>query len=862
MKKSLGTGLKSVVCLLMALLISLPCGINAFAEIKEETAAPIAGISGYAPSAAEQQAMSVGFLPVIAKDGLTILFKQETAEIALYSAAADRLVYSNPQDIPADSKGTPFHRMSSQLYITYYENNSQIKFYSSRFDSLERNQMTPSLKDDVLSVNYVFGKRKITKQMIPAAIPEEKFEKLLEKLDDDGKKSLKMQFKRISADDFISADTKEKYKQSYKNFEETPLYILNKYIPDYELEPVYVLLEQAGYTSKDLKEDNKASGNEVEIADTNVVFDLTLNYFIKDGALKVELDCSRLNVLDNADIASINVLEFFGCGSVSDTGYVLVPDGSGGLIDFNSSKSGAAAYSGKIFGNDQTIRDNGLSDNETGVQLPVLGINKNDSGIFAVVGEGAEYCSINADIADDIIPFNVGYVRADINPFDKMSVASPIHGGGMTQIFVRQKEPYKGKVSISYYVLESGKNTYSDMASLYRAKLEKDGVLKDKLSGEVPFIYSVVGAIDVKKHFLGIPYVGKKSLTTFEQAGEIAKELSDDGIKDQHMRYIAWFNGGMKQTVADKVKIESVLGGKKGLTALNKTKGVTLYPNVSFTTATNTLFDSFSVKKDAARLTYNETALLYPISIPKNFFDYNSDYSYIVSVKRYDEYITKFSKNYNLENLAVDDISRYLNSDFTETRYAERASSLKITDKALSTLSGKYKLMASAPNLYAIDNTGIMVDMPIGTSGDNIISLQIPFLQMVISGYKDMACSPINISYGDFSVANLLSFATLPNYTFIKESSSVIMNTNYTELYSVCFDDWKKQAVETYNAVAQVAQKVRGVSIKSHNFFESGLCELVYENGITLIINNTDSAVDYADSSIEAGEYILKEAGR
>lgn len=847
--------------MVLVLMLSFPCGMNAFADGEQQSAAaPIEALAGYTPSAAEQQAIAAGFVPVISKDNLTLLFKQETAEIALYSAVTGNIEYSNPQDIPADSKGTPYHRMTSQLYITYYENNSQIKFYSSRFDSIERDQMTSTLSGDVLSVNYVFGKRKITKQMLPAAIPEEKFEKLLEKLNEDEQKDLKTQYKRISTEDFLSEDTKQKYIDTYKNYEEGPIYILNAYIPDYELEPVYELLEKAGYTQKDLEEDNKASGNEVEITDTNVVFDLTLNYSIEGGALRVTLDCSRLNVLDNADIASINVLEFFGCGSVSDIGYVLVPDGSGGLVSFNSSKSGAAAYSGQIYGNDMAIRSNGLLDNETGVQLPVFGISKNSSGIFAVADEGAEYCSINADIADDIIPYNVGYLRADINPYDKMSVASPIHGGGMTQIYVRQQTPYQGNVSVRYYMLENGKNTYSHMAKLYRSMLEEQGLLTERLSGDIPFVYGLVGAIDVQKHFLGIPYTGKLSLTTFKEAGEISDELKASGISDQHIKYLAWFNGGMEQTVADRVKILGVLGGKKGLDALSKKQGVTLYPNVSFTSAANTLFDSFSVKKDAARLTYNETALLYPISIPKNFFDYSSDYSYIVSVARYEENIKGFSKQYTLDTLSVDDISRYLNSDFAEDRYTERSESLKTTDKALSTLSEKYSLMASAPNLYAFDDVTLMTDMPVGTSGDNIISQQIPFLQMVLSGYKDMACSPINISYGNFSLSHLLSFATLPNFTFTKESSSALMNTDYTELYSVCFDDWKSQAVEMYNKISEVAKKVRGASVESHNISANGLTELKYENGVTLIINDTSSDIAYEGVKLSAGEYIIKEA--
>lgn len=825
----------------------------------ESEVVKIEGIADYQASIPETQAIALGFVPVLCSEGLTLLYKQETAEVALYSSKTGELIYSNPQDIAPETKGTPLHRMTSQLYITFYENNSQIKFYSSRFDSLERDQVTSTLKDDTLSVNYVFGKKKIVKEMLPAAIPEKKFEKLLSKLSDDEAFELKKQYKAISEKDKVTEATKQKYRDKYKNFGDEPIYILNIYIPDYELEPVYNLLTDGGYSDKDREEDNKASGNEVELVDTNVVFDLTLNYSISQGALKAELDCSRLRVLDNADIASISVLEFFGAGNRNDSGYVLVPDGSGGLVEFNSSKNSAAAFSGTIYGNDRAIKSNGLDNNDVKIHLPVLGVSRNNGGFFAIADTGAQYCSINADIADDTIPYNVGYFSANINPYDAMTVANPIHGGGTTQIFVRQKEPYKGNVCIYYYPLEQGKNTYSDMANFYRERLKAQGVLKEKLSGDIPFVYSLVGAIDVKKHFLGIPYTGMKSLTTFDEAEKIIKAFEKEGIGNQHVKYLAWFNGGMKQTLADKVKVLGCLGGKKGLSSLMSSDIAEIYPNVRFTTTTNTFFDSFSVKKDAARLTYNESALLYPISIPKNFFDYNSEYSYVVSVNIYDEIIGKFLKKYKYDNLSLEDLGGVLNSDFNEDKYAERGAALEKTNAAIDKLADKYNLMASAPNLYAVDDVTIMTDIPTGASGSNIISVEVPFFQMVFSGYKDMTASAANISYGNFGASHLVAFGTLPNYTFGYEKSSEIMNTGYTELYSICYKDWAKDAVETFKAVTQNGAKLRGVSIVSHKILSSGLVELTYENGAMYIINDTSSEITDGDITLGAGEFIFKE---
>ncbi len=865
MFKNSGKILKSGICLLLSVVI-LCSGANLFssaAEDKDEAVVTLSALAGYQPSVSEQPAVTNGFIPVIKEGDITLYYKNETAEIAVFDAKSNQLTFSNPQNIPETIKGTPLHKLKSQLYITYYEENTQIKFYSSSYDSLGRKQVTPTLKDGkVLSVNYVFGKKKITKEMLPVAIPKDKFEKkVLSKLEGEDKDTIKKQYKLISADGKISEATRKKYEKNYANFNDTDLYILNTYIASYDVEPLYDILYATDYTQKDFKEDNEAAGAESDIEDTNVVFDLTLNYSVEDGALKVSLDCSKLSVLDNADIYSIDILQFFGCASVEETGYFTVPSGSGGLISFNTTKSGVAPYSEYIYGNDRTIRFNNLENNDIGVQLPVFGITNTtkNNGILAVAGEAAEYCTINADVAEETSPYNMAYFSVVVFPYDKMSVYNPISGGGTTQIYVRQKEPYKGNVTMSYYFLGNGKNSYSDMAVLYRDMLVKNGTLKEKVTGDTPFVYSLLGAIDVKKHFLGIPYTGMQSLTTFEQAEKIIAELSESGIKNQKVRYLDWFNGGAKQTIADKVKVLGCLGGKKGLEKLMKNENAEIYPSVDFTTVSNTLFDSFSVRKDAARLTYNESALLYPMSIPKNYFDYNADYSYIVSPTVYDETVTKFLKAYDYENVALSDLANRLNGDYDEKRYTDRKESLKLTVSAIEKLSEKHNIMASAPNMYAASQVDIMTDMPMSSAGANIIDTNVPFLQIVYGGYKDMTSSSINLSYGDYSFARLLAFGVAPSFAFGYEKSSVIMDTSYTEYYSFNFDDWKEDAVKLYTDYLKATEKVRGESVVSHKILSEDIYEIAYENGEILIVNDTDADYTYGGQTVSAGSYIYKE---
>ncbi len=857
--------LKRLTAFLLSLMIL--CSVTAVSSSADnskasKTASRVTAIAGYEAGETEQEALKAGFVPVLGSSGLTLYYKEETAEIAVYSAKNDKLVYSNPQNIPETVKGIPLHKVKSQLYITYYQENNQVKYYSSSYDALGRDQVTAEIIDNTLKVNYIFGKKKISKEMLPIAIPKDKFEeKVLPKLSGEDLDAIKKQYKLISADDDLTDANREKYETTYKNFKSTDIYILNPYIASYDIEPVYNILYSTDYTQKDFKEDNEDAGNDTELIDTNVVFELALIYSLKDGTLNVELDCSKLNVLDNANIHSVDILQFFGCASTKDDGYFLVPSGSGGLVSFNSTKSSAGAYKEFVYGADRSIRVNNLKNNDIQVQLPVLGISNEtqQSGTLITAENAAEYLTVNADIARSTTPYNIAYFSAVVYPYDEMTVNNPISGGGTTQVYTHQQTPFKGKVSLSYNFLDKSGITYSDMANFYRSKLIKDGVLNQKVSGEQPFVYSLLGGIDVKKHFLGIPYTGMQALTTFEQAQEIIGELAQEGIGNQAVKYLNWFNGGAKQTAPNKVKVLNCLGGKKGLEKLFESENAVIYPNVSFTSVTNSLFDGFSVRKDVARLTYNEAALIYELSIPKNFFDYNSDYKYVVSPTVYDKLATKFLGKYSYDSLSIDDLASQINSDYDEEKYAERTEALELTKEAIKKLSDEKSVMASNPNLYAAGYVDLMADMPLADSGANIIDAEVPFLQMVYSGYKDMFCSPINLSYGEFSLTKLLSFATAPNFTFGFEKSSVIMDTNYTEYYSFCFEDWKEDAVELYKAYSEATEKVRGESVVGHKLLKNGLCVLTYENGGVFYINDTQSDITYNNQTVKAKSYIYEE---
>ncbi len=855
--------IKSLISILLAVIIlcSTVLSNSVVLAVKNDNSKDITAIENYIPSDVEHTAVSLGFIPVISNKNFTLFYKQETAEIAVYNRNQNEVIYSNPQDVSDEITGVSYHRMKSQLYVTYYVNNTQAKYYSSYYDSVSYGQAKAKIKDDSFIVEYTFGKENYSKEMLPIAIPKDKFEKkILPKLSDEDKEIVENSYKHTSIKDAKTEVARKKLIERYKNIEDTELYVLDRYIPDYDVPSVYKSLFSV-YTKEDFVEDNSAAGGTTKVTDTSIIFTLSLIYSLTNDGLSVSLDCSKLKKTESADIDQIAILEFFGSGGKNDSGYSLIPDGSGGVISFNSDKQWASAYSARIYGNDGAISYLNASTDKPVLQLPMFAIAKNNAGILAVAENGAELCSIVSDIADGAIPYNRTSFSANVYAYDKMHVLNPEYGGGTSEIYVREETPYNKRIDINYYFLQNGKNSYADIAARYRDILISDGVLAEKLTGEIPFVFELVGAVDVKKKFLGIPYTGYEVLTSFEQAEEIINSFSKKGIEDIKVKYSGWFNGGIRQTDISKVSVLSCLGGKKDLNSLMKNKKADIYPEINVSQVTNKLFDNFSVKNDAVRLTYNETALIYPISLSRNTFDYDAKYTYLLSPSKYSERIKNFTKKYTHKNLALSDLASTLNSDFSPANYTNRITAKKNVEDSLKHLSKKASIMASAPNKYAIRFTDIMVDMPLGTMDANIFDAEIPFVQMVLSGYKDMACEPINISDNEDDLLTLMAYNTLPNYTMMYAKSSVLKDTDYAHLYSLNFKDWQKKSIKLYTSYIKDMQKVRGCTVTGWEILAEDVIKITYDNGAVFVINKSEQSFAIQGTNLENGSYAFFEEG-
>ena len=96
---------------------------------------------------------------------------------------------------------------------------------------------------------------------------------------------------------------------------------------------------------------------------------------------------------------------------------------------------------------------------------------------------------------------------------------------------VYQPEPMQSDFEVRYAFLNGEDADYSGMAGYYRNELESRGLLRKlQPDGDIPFYLELVGAVNKRASFLGVPYDTLQGLTTFDQAIGLLERLGRENL--------------------------------------------------------------------------------------------------------------------------------------------------------------------------------------------------------------------------------------------------------------------------------------------------------------------------------------------
>lgn len=799
-----------------------------------------------------------GFEAVLENEKYSLFFNQKDGQIALCSKNNGSIIYSNPseQEIMNENmlNGASKDALRAQFEIEYYDGNGNIYNSDSYNDSIVYGNLSYSVENDILSVFYKLGKDEVGISDVPQQISATRFERFLNKLSQEEAKELKSQYKKVTIKG-KDENLKKNYIEKYPNIENDDIYYL-QYSSTRILEKVYNLFAAAHYTADDLKFDNEE--NRVKTENTqNLHITVVLHYTLEENGLRVGFNGDEISVSGDAVVSKINLLPYFGCGSQEDSGYIMVPDGSGALMYFNNQKNDYT-FSMKVYGKDSAFSNESAYVIDKKLSLPLFGIKKNGESFISIITNGEAFATVNAATSGTNNSFNYAYSEFLINASDTVMLAK-----GSEAVTI-EKQTYKGEFAVEYRMTEQ--KNYIGMAESYREYLLDKSQLIDKETQQITLIDIICGAT-VQKNILGITFPSIETLTTYTQAKDILLDLQNYNVKSLAVRLEGWFNGGIEQQYISKIKLLKELGGEKGfagLTSYCSQQNIPFFAEIGINHI-KAEGNGFSKSKMNIRGISGDTVVLYQYDYVNRYRKFNNKSisqltpAYFTSTA---EKLIELTNDYSDFGILLNDISSVLYSDFSEKHYFTRQDSKYAVEEALDILSKKM-LSASNPNSYALKNLSLVTDLPLSSSYYKCCDESIPFYQAVIHGYISYTCDSLNYT-DDYrtQLLNAVEYGSGLQYTVTADSTSKFKNTEYNYLINGDYEDWKELIKTDSERAYSILSEVAECSIISHGKLSENLYYTGYSNGSVVYVNYDDEDAMADGITVKGKDFCIVREGK
>lgn len=770
---------------------------------------------------------------------LKLYVDTETAYVAIYDKRNGQTTYSNPIDADDDAIANETNKnyMKSQIILDYFNTVRKEVTIDSYSFCVARGQLEVESIENGVRFLYTMGDMTATTGIVPIYISKDTLNEVMAALPEADAQFVSTKF--------VESHVADGYMEMLESAQKGASQIrkLNKYF------------EAAGFTQEDYIREMEGSGVEGAVP---ISFLIPLEYRLNGDSVDVSIPMSGVQENGGGAVFRIQFLRYFGTAGKDEEGYMLVPNGSGSLINFNNGKVTANNYAEYVYGIDPLAAEYTVLENTEDTKMALFGIFRENSSIFATIEDGASTCYLTAGVAGKINEYNYVYPTFVLRGNDKLAMFGTT--GSEADLPIVESNFYDINLTVKYTMLTEENAGYAGAANYYRERLINEGVLTaNDTEGDIKFYYDIIGGVETTKFFLGTQYRGLYAMTTFDEAADISDDLAANGITNQVMNYQGWCNGGYYHDVLNKVRVPWKLGGKSGLEDLSahlEQNGGSFYADVAFQRVT-TVSSRYSVGNETSRYYAGyiaEFGLVNPSTLRQTSgLGYDENRFYLVSPKFLVRYVNKFAgkiDHYDISGISLRDLGNRLHSDKRRTNVINREEALDVVLGQFDVLENTGKnIMVNDGNDYTFAYADDIINAPLSANDYYIVDETVPFYQMLIHGYIDYSGSVINLS-DTFdrteTVLNLIETGASPHFVFSWESSSDIKNTGLNRFYATTYENWKDEALSVYSEVNEVLKYVNGAYITNHEILDNGVRAVSYSNGVTIYVNTgyTDRTVD------------------
>lgn len=579
-----------------------------------------------------------------------------------------------------------------------------------------------------------------------------------------------------------------------------------------------------------------------------------LKITLTEQGIKASINVKKIREDSDKKLLAISLLPYFGAGSVEDDGYIVVPDGCGALIDFNSGKQNLSSYNEPVYGRDTTLLGETKTKQQENSPLPLFGIKKGDQGFAAIITKGDAVASVVAGVSKNGSGYNNVYTQFGL----RSTCVVDISGNKMT--VYEQTKPHIDVCEVEYRFLTDDNADYTGIAKTYSKYLLENGVTPITKKS-VSLLMEVYGAAKVKRSVLGIPAKVTEPLTTFAQAGNMVDELKLSGVNNITLLYNDYDRDSLSGKIPSKIKAERKLGGNSGLKKLNDRlddMGTTLVSVVDLNTYQKSIFKNRNSAMNLGGL----PGVTYQFNLGTNKPDETVKPYYHLAPALFKKIAKRFVKKYDYEKygaIGLDSLTENLYSDFSKNRFTGRQQALTAFREGAELLSKNNSIYMRGGSAWALKYTDYIYDMPSDTSHTDLQGRAIPLYQLAVSSIIPYSIEAVNRSIDpDSMVLKCAEYGADIKYDFAYDSLGITGEAALSYLDGTWYKQWSKHTVDSYKRLSEISDIISGEMLR-HNKIKENVFVTEYEGG-KIVVNYSENDVTVGNTIVKANDFsVLKE---
>ena len=770
-------------------------------------------------------------------------------------------IYQSSQEIGKKEDGG---RYQSELIIDYYDQNSMLRTMYSQDNSVDFESFEIEVSEDAIRVNYDIRKNK-EDIFVPAVFAKDTFEnEVLDKLIAAKQRRLNIYYKLRTAEkdkDFLA---------DYPELANQDLYIAIDSMNTNDYLEVTDYFEEIGYTRSNYIEDTKDMDISAATIEMPAQFMIPVEYQLTEDGFTAKVLTDKVKSESTEYILTdVHLLPNFGSVTDQKQGYLFVPDGSGGIISFL--KQADATYSQMVFGTDLAVDTQQSLQLTKKAILPVFGMNRGQSGFFAIIESAAENATVKGQV-QGATNLNSGiYAEFLVKTYDTAD-GDLSAVGGRTAFNLYAKKGISESPMVRYVILGEGKCDYSSMARYYRKYLQEKGVLTEQLSDEQSLLYlDFTGYVTREATFLGVPYQKKITLSTLDNIKQSVNTLNEDGVSGINVRLKGYSHEGINHSIMDSFDLALNVGSIKELkqlgNLLKEQNGLLYLEQSADKVYKDNLTDGFRKLAHAARKVNRMIVVRgdYDMVIQDLSKAYNQFYA--VSPQYYSSIIESFvetaadklgqTKNYGY---SWSNFGSELTGDYSASKTIDRIQTRKLKEIAISQADRFESTMTEGGNVYAISHADTILNVPLSGSEYQSVTESVPFYQMVLHGYRNLTGAPLNqVTDSETEWLRTIECGASMYYSCMTEDYTQIKDLSYRQtLYPITEELSHDEIVNRYKEYEKLFSTIVAQTIVKHEITEEGLHLTTYEDGTTVAVNYNQYAVSWGNITVNARSYAVQ----